>query len=106
MEKKKASFSFVFIVLRGERCENGKKKNEDGRGVIGCQIVRRGEGKMKSQDEGRGGENAFTIGIAGHRGSLGKLFCSHHFYYQITIIFGQNVLRFEFSFFIFIIFPY
>ena len=26
VKKKKASFSFVFLVLRGERCENGKKK--------------------------------------------------------------------------------
>ena len=52
-KKKKASFSFVFAMSRGERCEN-RKKNYIVRGVMGCQTVRRWEGKMKSRGEGRG----------------------------------------------------
>ena len=54
VKKKKTSFSFVFYVLRGERCENGKKKCfYSVRGVMGCQRVRGGEGKMKSPGKGR-----------------------------------------------------
>ena len=45
-----------------------EKKNEERRRIIGCQTIRRKEGKMKSQGEGRGGEgrrqNVFTVGIA------------------------------------------
>ena len=70
VKKKKAFFSFVFAVLRGERCENRKKKNAfTVRGVIGYQIVRGKERKMKSQGEGRGGEG--RVWIISHKDSLG-----------------------------------
>ena len=53
---KKTSLSFVFFVLRGERCEN-KKKNYfyTVRGVMGCQTVKGEERKIKSQGKGREG---------------------------------------------------
>ena len=40
------------------------EKNDEGRGVMGCQTVRKGEGKMKSQGKRRRQQNVFTVGIA------------------------------------------
>ena len=48
-KKKKTSFSFVFVVFRGERFENWKKKKS-------FYIVRRVIGCQRRRVEGRGGE--------------------------------------------------
>ena len=50
MRKKKTSFSFAFAVLRDEICDNVKKMKKGE--VMGCQIYRKGEGKIKSRGEG------------------------------------------------------
>ena len=42
-----------------------EKKNEERRRVMGCQTVRRREGKMKSRGEGWGEDKMFfTVGIS------------------------------------------
>ena len=43
-------------MLRGERCENGKKKKKSFYSVMEGQTVRGDERKMKSPRESRGGE--------------------------------------------------
>ena len=60
MKKKKASFSFVFLVLRGERCKNGKRKGFFN--LIEVLTVKqleeiRGRRRVQGREgEGRGGE--------------------------------------------------